>query len=144
MVFFSDEGAFYPARIERVWALSTAHGPHHSEIHPKVSNSRVEFTGPTSGLATWDMEWNGATVSMKVRFTHARPLGKLQEYLEGPLAGSRMFVYYKPAGDRTEVRVVADLRSPTMSDGELVRAVRHFLQYEFEEDLHYLETALPP
>ena len=140
MVFWEDTGSFYDAPLERVWELSTAHGAHHSEIHPKVSRSRFEMTSPTSGIADWEMEWQGTVVAMKVRFTQARPLGKLQEYLEGPLAGSKMFVYYVAAGDRTEVRVVADLRSPSMNDRELVDSVRHFLSYEFEEDARFLAS----
>jgi hypothetical protein len=70
---------------------------------------------------------------MTFRSTHARPLGKLPEYLEGPLAGSKMFVYYVPFRGGTEVRVLADLRYPTMRGGELEVNVRDFLSYEFEE-----------
>jgi len=43
---------------------------------------------------------------IKIKSTPILPLGRTLEYLEGPLAGSRVISYYVPMGNKTGVTVV--------------------------------------
>jgi hypothetical protein len=56
------------------------------------------------------------------------------EYLEGPLAGSKIFQYYVPKGSKTEVVVVGNLASPSLSDRELKALYDDYTQICFDED----------
>jgi hypothetical protein len=59
----------------------------------------------------------------KLRFAAYSPLGVAIEVLEGPLAGSKVFSYFTPNEERTDVTVAGDFKSATMSDDLLRQTV---------------------
>ena len=138
MVRIVDDESRFEAPIDRVWALIRAHRADMPAIHPTVRDVRVEQVAEGIGVATWSMEFLGRRVEMKSRVVHFVPLGKLIEYLEGPLAGSKELTYLTPEGPRTRISVVGEYRSPTLDDAALADAVDRFHALEFEEDARYL------
>ena len=140
MVRVRDDESRFEAPIDRVWALVRAHRREMPSIHPTVRNVRIEQVAEGIGLAVWEMEFLGRPVTMHTRVVQFPPLGKLIEYLAGPLAGSKELTFFTPEGDRTRVTVVGDYRSPTMPDAELAAAVDAWHALEFEEDSAYLRT----
>lgn len=138
MVRVVDDESRFEAPVDRVWALIRAHRDDMPSIHPTVRDVRVEQVAERIGVATWSMEFDGVRVRMKSRVVHVPPLGKLIEYLDGPLAGSIEITYLTPEGDRTRIAVVGDYRSPTLDDAALVDAVNRFHALEFDEDARYL------
>ncbi|MFZ1022596.1 MAG: SRPBCC family protein [Thermoplasmata archaeon] len=140
MVRIVDRESEYDAPIEAVWKLIRAHRTDHSSIHPTVRNLTIDLLADGIGLAAWDMEFLGEPVHMKTRVVQAPPLGKVVEYLEGPLAGSKEIVYFTPDGARTGVTVVGDFRSPTIPEPMIEDKVRRWLGDEFDEDVADLRT----
>ncbi|MFZ0892669.1 MAG: hypothetical protein WB778_08405 [Thermoplasmata archaeon] len=140
MVRIFDRESVYDASIESVWKLIRAHRTDQSSIHPTVRNLRDELLAEGIGLATWDMEFLGEPVHMKTRVMQFPPLGKVIEYLEGPLAGSKEIVYFTPEGAHTRATVVGDFLSPTIPEPALEDKVRRWLNIEFDEDVAYLLT----
>ncbi|HTT14395.1 MAG TPA: SRPBCC family protein [Thermoplasmata archaeon] len=138
MVRIVDDESRFEAPVDRVWALVRAHRHDMPSIHPTCRDVRVEQVAERIGLATWSMEFDGRPVTMASRVVHFPPLGKLIEYLAGPLAGSAEITYLTPEGARTRISVIGEYRSPTYDDAALVRAVDAFHALEFEEDARYL------
>ena len=62
------------------------------------------------------------------------PFGIVQEYLEGPMAGSRAFQYYTPKGDKTGVTVVGDFTAKGMDDDMVKHMALQNLEIAFNED----------
>ena len=62
----------------------------------------------------------------KSRLTMDAPFGIVQEYLEGPMAGSKNFQYHIPKGDKTGVTVVGEFVGKGMDDDSVKQAA---LQY---------------
>jgi Polyketide cyclase / dehydrase and lipid transport len=135
-----DEESRFDASLASVWQLVRAHRREMPSIHPTVRNVRVEQLAEGIGLASWEMEFLGTPVTMRTRVVQFPPLGKLIEYLQGPLAGSKELTYYTPEGERTRVSVVGEYRSPTLPEDDLADAVARWHAVEFDEDAAYLRT----
>jgi hypothetical protein len=133
-----DDESRFDATVDRVWALIRAHRNDMPSIHPTVRDVVVEQVAERIGVATWSMEFDGQRVGLKSRVVHYPPLGKLIEYLEGPLAGSQEITYLSPEGPRTRITVVGEYRSPTIPEARLARVVDDFHALEFDEDARYL------
>jgi hypothetical protein len=70
----------------------------------------------------------------KIKFTMYPPFGIVQEYLEGPMAGSKAFQYYIPKGDKTGVTVVGNFVAGGMDDDMTKRIALTVLDLAFNED----------
>ena len=71
---------------------------------------------------------------MKIKSTPLLPVGRMMEYVEGPLAGSRSFLYYVPMGDRTGVTVVGEFVSRSIPENQLKSVVLSQLERSYNED----------
>lgn len=136
MTILRDEGSTFDAPIEKVWALMHS-GPHHRH-RSMVNLEGAPTQDPNTFLLTWESEVGGRRFPMAARMTVYPPLGFVMEYVEGPFAGSTEFEYYIPRGDRTEIDVVGDYRSPILTEESLRRAVQEALTAAFGEDVENL------
>ena len=73
---------------------------------------------------------------MKVvsRMTRLPPLGVVQEFLEGPFAGSKAVLLYSPKGKNTRVDVYGEFTSPTIPENEVEKAALKWLAQSYDED----------
>ena len=139
MVRIVDEGSHFDAPMEKVWKLVEAHREHISAIHPDVKNPRMEAGGENQGVTTWEQEMNGRKMTMKLRVTLLPPFGQTLEFLDGPMAGSKMINYYTPKGNRTAVTVIGDFVSPMLPESQVEGMAWEFLQGGFDQDSAYLK-----
>lgn len=133
MVMIRDEGSYFEASVQTVWRfLNTPeeHGP----AHRSVRNRTVKPEGGNSMVATMERNFRGNWVKVANRLIVLPPLGHVQEFLEGPLAGSKMFTVYTPEGGRTRVDVYGEFVSPTLAPNEVEAAVRAYLEESYRED----------
>jgi hypothetical protein len=130
MVFILDEGSEFDAPIDKIWKYLSSEDHVHTSI--KILNSE---TFGNVATVTYEGNMMGKTVVMKVRNTVFPPIGRVQEYLEGPMQGSKAFLYYIPKGNKTGVTVVGDY---VMSGGVSEQAIRDAVgeqgQRFFDED----------
>ena len=112
MVFVRDEGSVYNAPLEVVWRFLSS-DVQHSSAHGHRNVAGKELSG-NSGEYSWDQEFEGAGQRFGMRWTAFPPFGIAYEVLEGPFAGSKFFVYYRPRGNKTRVTMVGDFVSPTI------------------------------
>jgi hypothetical protein len=138
MVRVVDDESRFEGTIDQVWGLIRAHRSDPTSIHPTVSDTVVEQLAERIGVATWSMEFDGARATMRTRVVHFPPLGKLIEWLDGPLAGSTEVTYFTPEGPRTRVSLVGEYRSPSIPEGRLADVIERFHALEFDEDARYL------
>jgi hypothetical protein len=76
---------------------------------------------------------------VKLRITRAPPTAQVLEFLEGPLAGSKLVNYYTSHGDKTGITVIGDFVSPMLPDAAVHAAAKDFLDNGFAEDGVYLK-----
>ena len=129
MVYILDEGSEFDAPIEKVWQYLQSQ----THSHPSIKSLGREVEG-NSVVLTSERNILGKTHRVKVKNTIYRPFGILQEYLEGPLAGSKAFLYYIPKGDKTGVTVVGEYVMKDVDDETVKRAVLAQAQVVFDED----------
>ncbi len=134
MVVVRDEGGQFDGSIETVWRFRNR--PElHDPAHKSTRNRRVEPVAGTTMTVRMDRQWRGTWVPVAARETVLPPLGVVSEYVEGPLAGSKLFTVYSPtAEDRTRVDVYGDFKSPVLPPEEVAAAALAWLQEEFGED----------
>jgi hypothetical protein len=101
MVFILDEGSVFELPFDKLWEYL----PSEKHSHPVSKLISRELSGNVLTI-TAEREINGKTVRTKLRMTVYPPLGVVQEYLEGPAAGSKAFLYYYPVGNKTGITVV--------------------------------------
>ena len=129
MVFILDEGSVFELPFYKLWEYL----PSEKHSHPVKLISR-ELSGNVLTI-TAEREINGKTVRTKLRMTVYPPLGVVQEYLEGPAAGSKAFLYYYPVGNKTGITVVGDFVIAGAPDEESTRrAVAQMMERSFTED----------
>jgi hypothetical protein len=132
MVFVRDEGSVYNAPIDDVWRFLSA-GPTHSEAHRHRKVERKSLPG-NAGEYTWEQDFEGKPERFTMRWTSFSPFGIAYDVLDGPFAGSKFFVYYRPRGTKTRVTIVGDFASSTIPPTRLEAAVLGFFALEFEQD----------
>jgi hypothetical protein len=72
------------------------------------------------------------------------PVGVAQEYLEGPAAGYKAFLYYYPRGNKTGITVVGDFTIEGAPDEESTRrAVAQMMDHSFTEDEAIIKRLYP-
>ena len=129
MVYILDEGSTFDAPLDKIWKYLQSQEHHHDSI--KVLNR--ELVG-NSVILTSERTVMGKTVTVKVKNTLYPPFGMVQEYLEGPMQGSRSFLYYVPKGDKTGVTIVGDYVMSGVNDQQIREAVGVQAQRSFDED----------
>lgn len=139
MVFVRDDAGRFPAPVDRVWAF-VGSGKAHSRAHRHAATRRRRLPG-NSGVYSWVQGFRGRRTRFTMRWRSYHPLGLAYDVLEGPFAGSRFFLYYRPAGGATRVAVVGDFTSPTLPPGRVAPAVRAFFSVEFGQDLRAIRAA---
>jgi hypothetical protein len=132
VVFVRDEGSVYNAPLEEVWRFLSG-GPAHSEAHHHRKTERKSLPG-NAGEYTWEQDFEGKPEMFTMRWTSLPPFGIAYDVLQGPFAGSKFFVYYRPRGDKTRVTIVGDFASPTIPAARVEPSVLAFFAREFEED----------
>lgn len=129
MVYILDEGSVFDAPLDKIWKYLSSQDHNHKSIkslNREVSGNAVTLTREQNVL--------GKTVTVKVKNTLYPPIGFIQEYLEGPLKGSKAFLYYIPKGEKTGVTIVGDF---VMNDAD-EQTIRNVVALQgntfFEED----------
>ena len=111
----------FDAPIEKIWRFMNTPGDHHK--HPSMVNRSFEMEG-NSRILSFDAQLpGGAKTRVKIKSTPLVPVGRVLEYMEGPLAGSKVFSYYVPMGDKTGVTIVGEYVSKTIPGIEFY--IRH-------------------
>jgi hypothetical protein len=134
MVFIIDQGSVFDAPADKVWKYVTEAD---NEQHQHSSLRNVEYTpeGERAGVLSFDTEGpGGMKIKQKLRMTMLPPVGFLQEYIEGPLAGSKAMQFYHPMGDKTGVTVVGEFVSSMLPENQIHGVVMQQLETAFNED----------
>ncbi len=129
MVYIMDEGSEFNMPLERLWEYL----PSETHKHSAKVISR-ELQGNVLTL-TSEREVDGKAVRSKLRITMYPPLGIVQEHLEGPTAGSKVFSYYTRKGNKTAITVVGEYKMAGASDESTMKAVKQMLERSFDEDV---------
>jgi hypothetical protein len=132
LVFIVDDGGVFDAPVEKIWRFMQTPGDHHK--HPSMANVKREMEGSIAVLSFEAEGPGGANTPVKIRSTPLLPVGRMMEYVEGPLAGSRSFLYYVPMGDRTGVTVVGEFVSRSIPENQLKSVVLSQLERSYNED----------
>jgi hypothetical protein len=142
MVHIEDLGSQFDAPLETVWKFLQSpddHGTSHKD--------RRNVTGapdPEGGLRTsWEQNVNGHWVKVVNRVTMFPPVALLVHSIEGPLAGSKFLMYYRPNGAKTTVNVVGDFQSAMIPAAQLEPTVLASLESAYNDDnasLRHLAT----
>jgi hypothetical protein len=138
MLRIVDEGGHFDAPIEKVWSLIEGHATQTGTIHPAAQNFSVKPVSENQFISSFDTDVEGHKMHVKLRITQIPPTAQILEFLEGPLAGSKLVNYYTPKGARTGITVVGDFASPMLPEPALQAAARQFLDNGFAEDGVYL------
>jgi hypothetical protein len=139
MLRIVDDGGHFDAPIEKVWGLIEVHATETGAIHPAAQNVSVKPVGENQSITSFDTEIEGHKVHVKLRVTRIPPTAQVLEFLEGPLAGSKLVNYYTPKGEKTGITVIGDFASPMLPEPALQAAARQFLDNGFSEDGVYLK-----
>lgn len=121
MVHVRDEGAAFDASVEVVWQYLNS-GPAHAGAHTTIRNRVAQPAGENAQIATMERNWNGEWVKVVSRMTRLPPLGMVQEFLEGPFAGSKAILVYTPHGKKSRVDVYGEFTSRTIPEKEIEKA----------------------
>jgi hypothetical protein len=129
MVYVIDEGGVFDMPIDKIWEYLRSE----EHRHPSVKMLGREMEG-NSVVLTSERNVMGKTVQVKLRNTLYPPFGMVQEYLEGPLAGSKAFQFYVPKGNQTGVTVVGDFVIAGLDERATREAVLAQGEVFFNED----------
>jgi hypothetical protein len=133
MVHIEDLGSQFDAPIEAVWKFIESPDDHGQSHH----NRRNVEGGPDpeGGMRlSWEQNVQGNWVKVVNRVTMFPPVAMLVHSLEGPLAGSRFLMYYKPNGSKTVVNVIGDFHSRMIPANQLEPMVLGSLEEAYNED----------
>jgi hypothetical protein len=130
-VYILDEGAVFDAPIDRIWEYLQSEG----HEHKAVKTVNLEMQGENTVLITNEVYLEGVPpLRNKLKVTMYAPFGLVQEYLEGPMSGTKTFQYYTPKGDKTGVTVVGDFVAKGMDDETIRKTALQILELVFNED----------
>ncbi len=133
MVHVRDEGATFDATVDVVWQYLNS-GPTHAGAHKLIRNRVQQPAGENAVLATMERNWAGEWVKVVSRMTRLPPLGIVQEFIEGPFAGSKAMLVYTPQGRKTRVDVYGEFTSPTIAERDVEKAALRWLAESYDED----------
>ena len=141
MVHIHDEGSVFDAPLEAVWKyLGTSQ--EHAGAHTEFRNGRREQVRDGVIKLSREEQVDGKWVKTVVQISLFPPLGYAQEFLEGPLAGSRAFQFYTPKGNRTGITVVGEFVMAGKTPSEVEAHVMGQLARVFEDDRTGLRSFL--
>ncbi|HXQ92293.1 MAG TPA: hypothetical protein VN739_04755 [Nitrososphaerales archaeon] len=113
-------------------------GDHHK--HASMKNPKFETDG-NSVVLSFEIEGPGGVRTLvKIKSTPLVPVGRMLEYLEGPLAGSKAMSYYVLKGQRTGVTIVGEYGSKVIPESQLRAVVMNQLEQSFNEDSENLKN----
>jgi hypothetical protein len=135
MVYLRDEGSLFDAPLEVVWEYIFG-GEGHDASHKTTRGGKMKALAKAPFVLLYAAERRYGTrwVPEQMRITFFPPLATVQEFLSGPLAGSKWTYVYSPKGRRTRVDVFGDFRSKTLPDSRVRALAAKFLANEFRED----------
>jgi len=133
MVHIEDLGSQFEAPIETVWKFIESENEH-GRSHANRRNAKGEPEPGGSMRLSWEQNVQGNWVKVVNRVTVFPPVAMLVHSLEGPLAGSKFLMYYRPNGNRTGVSVVGDFHSAMIPPAQLEPMVLASLEEAFNED----------
>lgn len=136
MVFVLDEGSVFKAPLNKVWQLAQSEGIH---VHADQINPKRSMEGQSVIVGFHSKMPDGQLVQNKIRLTPFPPVGFSLEYLEGPMAGSKMMQHYLPKGNETGVTCAGEFTSQFMQGEQLKQAVLQNLETAFNEDQENLK-----
>jgi hypothetical protein len=132
MVYILDEGSEFDAPIDRIWKYLQSDEEHE---HRAIKPLRVEMQGENTLIIENEVNLeNLPPVRNKIKMTLFPPFGFVQEYLEGPMTGSKSFQYYTPKGNKTGVTVVGDFVGTGLDEDSIRRTTLQVLDLAFNED----------
>ena len=137
-VFVIDNRSMLKAPVEMVWSFFQTHREH---PHSGITNVSREELGSNSYIMSYEFRTRGQLIIVKYRGTAYPPLGFAMDFIDGTFKGSKVFHFFVPRGEKTNVRVVAHLTSPTMSDAMAKHAFDVFTAHLFSEDKASIEKA---
>jgi hypothetical protein len=139
LVFILDEGSVFDAPLEKIWRFMQQSRPEQHR-HGNRTNFKIEREG-NSATISFETEGPGGTkIQIKNKNTMFPPVGRSQEYLEGPLAGSKAMTYYLPMGQRTGITVVGEYVSKTLPENKIRDFVLAQAERTFNEDCENLKN----
>lgn len=132
MVHILDEGSEFDAPLDRIWVYLRSEGEHQ---HKAVRPFSREMQGNNVVILTNEVTMpNMPTTRNKIKITLYPPFGMVQEYLEGPMTGTKSFLYYTPKGKKTGVTVVGSYIVSGLDDDMTKRIAMNLLDLVFNED----------
>src|SRR5579862_6832860 len=132
MVFVLDEGSVFDAPVDKIWRFMSTPGDHHK--HASMTNRKFETDGNSTVLSFEAVGPGGQKTLVKIKSTPLVPVGRMLEYIEGPLAGSKVMSYYVPMGQKTGITIVGEYVSKTIPEAQLKSVVMAQLEQSFNED----------
>jgi len=133
MVHIEDVGSHFDAPIELVWKFIQSDRDH-AESHSDRRNVHGEPAGPNMMKVTWEQNVQGNWVKVANHVTMFPPVAVLVDSTEGPLAGSKFLMVYKPNGAKTGVNVYGDFHSKVIPAAQLEPMVLASLESAFNDD----------
>src|SRR5207249_4983718 len=124
LVYILDEGSVFEAPLSRIWEYVQSDDEHD---HTAVKTISVEMQGDSVALITNEVNMGGSPMRNKLKLTFYPPFGIVQEYLEGPMTGTKAFQFYIPKGERTGVTVVGEFVGKGMDDQAVKKAAMGLL-----------------
>jgi hypothetical protein len=132
MVYILDEGSEFDAPLDRIWTYVRSQDEHQHRAIKAISR---EMVADNAVMITNEVTMpNMPTVRNKLKITMYPPFGTVQEYLEGPMTGTKAFLYYTPKGNKTGVTVVGNFLVAGMDDDMTKRIAMGVLETAFNED----------
>ena len=139
MVHIEDLGSQFDAPIDVVWKFLQSEEDH-GESHSNRRNVQGSMD-PEGGMrVSWEQNVQGNWVKVVNRVTMFPPLATMVHSIEGPLAGSKFLMYYKPNGPKTGVNVVGDFHSKMIPPAQLESMVLASLEEAYNDDNKALRT----
>jgi hypothetical protein len=139
MTYFEDRGTVLDAPLEVVWDFIEKDEEFHPKAHgPTLRNFESKELSEVTRLIHCEVLWGGHWRKMVTRFTSIRPAVRINEWLEGPYAGSKFVLLYSPRGRRTAVDILCYMHSSELSPEEIKRETLGTFAKSHAEDLPYL------
>ncbi len=134
-MYIEDRGARFDAPIDVVWEYIFG-GEGHDASHKTTRHGQMKALAQDPFVLRYAAErrYGNRWVPEVMRITFFPPVATVQEWLRGPLAGSKWTYVYLPRGRRTQVDACGEFRSKTLSAARLRRVATEFLANEFAED----------
>lgn len=127
-MYILDEGSVFDATLDKILKYRR------SEVHQHPSVRLISRKTEGNVIEMVQERNMGTPMRIKVRNTIYPPFGMVQEFLEGPMAGSRAFQFFIPRGDKTGVTVVGDFVVEGEDDARVKEIILEQNQTLFDED----------